>query len=347
MPRNETLWPYPFFKGMGVHNNSGYSDYNALQVSVNKQFSGGLTVNAFYVWSRSLGLTNGEVQSNLGVEGIPQLVPNVRDLNQNKHLSGNDVPHRVVVTFLYELPFGRGKHFAPTNRAVSAVVSGWQTSGTYSYQVGVPLSPSGANNGSLTGQPNLIAGVPLELPKSMQRWYDGRTQVTLPSGRQITPCALCFLKYNPEAFAGSIVTVANGSTQQDAYWWGNANLGYSALRASPVNTATLSIRRTFKLTEQLGLEFQANATNLFNHAVFGPTSYSMALGNTETRTNPAIGQLPGYEQARTALWLAHNVQLAARSPGRAALNVAERLLPADARAAVRIIRKVIDLSRDR
>jgi hypothetical protein len=57
--------------------------------------------------------------------------------------------------------------------------------------------------------------------------------------------------------------------------------------------------------------------------------------------------VPGYQEARTALWLAHNLELVGRAPGQAALNVAERLLPADARAAVRAIRKVIDLSRGR
>jgi hypothetical protein len=61
----------------------------------------------------------------------------------------------------------------------------------------------------------------------------------------------------------------------------------------------------------------------------------------------ALGRLPGYDQARTALWLAHNLELASRSPARAALNVAERLLPADVRAAVRVIRQVIELSRGR
>ena len=60
-----------------------------------------------------------------------------------------------------------------------------------------------------------------------------------------------------------------------------------------------------------------------------------------------LARVPGYQEARTALWLAHNLELAGRAPGRAALNVAERLLPADARAAIRAIRKVIDLSRGR
>jgi hypothetical protein len=61
----------------------------------------------------------------------------------------------------------------------------------------------------------------------------------------------------------------------------------------------------------------------------------------------ALSRLPGYQQARTALWLAHNLQLAGRAPGRAALNIAERLLPPDARTAIRVIRSVIDLSRGR
>jgi hypothetical protein len=60
-----------------------------------------------------------------------------------------------------------------------------------------------------------------------------------------------------------------------------------------------------------------------------------------------LARVPGYQEIRTALWLAHNLELAGRAPGRAALNVAERLLPADARAAVSAIRKVIDLSRGR
>jgi hypothetical protein len=60
-----------------------------------------------------------------------------------------------------------------------------------------------------------------------------------------------------------------------------------------------------------------------------------------------VARVPGYQGTRTALWLAHNLELAGRAPGRAALNVAERLLPADARTAVRAIRKIIDLSRGR
>lgn len=61
----------------------------------------------------------------------------------------------------------------------------------------------------------------------------------------------------------------------------------------------------------------------------------------------ALRRLPGYQETRTALWLAHNMELAGRSQGRALLNVAERLLPPDARKTVQAIRAAIDLSRGR
>lgn len=61
----------------------------------------------------------------------------------------------------------------------------------------------------------------------------------------------------------------------------------------------------------------------------------------------ALSRLPGYQETRTALWLAHNMELAGRSQGRALPNVAERLLPPDARKTVQAIRTLIDLSRGR
>ncbi len=61
----------------------------------------------------------------------------------------------------------------------------------------------------------------------------------------------------------------------------------------------------------------------------------------------ALSRLPGHQEVRTGLWLAHNMELASRAPGRALLNVAERLLPPDAKRTVQVIRAVIDLSRGR
>ena len=53
------------------------------------------------------------------------------------------------------------------------------------------------------------------LPENLWGWYDGNTRVTLPSGRIITPPARTYLKYNPDAFAGRVVTTPNGRVVAD------------------------------------------------------------------------------------------------------------------------------------
>ena len=56
-----------------------------------------------------------------------------------------------------------------------------------SMQGGMPLILSGASDGALVARPNRVAGASLEVPKELQRWYDGVTPVTLPCGRIVTP----------------------------------------------------------------------------------------------------------------------------------------------------------------
>jgi hypothetical protein len=79
---------------------------------------------------------------------------------------------------------------------------------------------SGASTNSMNSRPGRLAGVPIEVPKELQRWYDGKTTVTLPSGRQIRPCNFCFLKYSSDAFQGRVVRTPDGSIQPDIYWMG-------------------------------------------------------------------------------------------------------------------------------
>ena len=65
------------------------------------------------------------------------------------------------------------------------------------------------------------------LPENLQGWYDGRTTITLPSGRRITPPANTYLKYNPDAFAGRVVDRARTARiVADQFWYGNAELAY-------------------------------------------------------------------------------------------------------------------------
>jgi hypothetical protein len=80
---------------------------------------------------------------------------------------------------------------------VSAVLGGWQVSGSAIWQTGFPLAITGVSDGAALQRPDRVEGVDLVLPENLWGWYDGRTQVTLPSGRIITPPARTYLRYNP------------------------------------------------------------------------------------------------------------------------------------------------------
>src|SRR5207237_7876844 len=79
----------------------------------------------------------------------PQDNANYRSL---KAYSPNDVPMRFVVSYIYELPFGKGKRFV-TRRAADWLIGGWQVSGIYSYQNVTPLAFTTSLSNPLFGGP--------------------------------------------------------------------------------------------------------------------------------------------------------------------------------------------------
>lgn len=273
----------------------GFENYESLTFQVNHRFGSGLQFTAFYTWSKSLDFTSGEAAGNQATNGIG-FDPAARyllDIGANKKLSYTDIPHRVVIRGVYELPLGRGKRFDSRNRALRAVESGWQLGAVQILQSGYPVKLTGASAGSMNSLPNRIPGEPVEVPQALQHWYDGRTQVTLPDGRTITPCAQCFLKYNPDALGGPVVPnpTKPGQYLTDNYWFGDAAVDYSDIRSPRKNNLNLSVSRRFQATERLAVEFQASASNVFNHAQFRIVNGALGGINTGAPTTPSGSQL--------------------------------------------------------
>jgi hypothetical protein len=119
--------------------------------------------------------------------------------------------------------------------------------------------------------------------------------VTLPSGRVITPPARTYLKYNPDAFQGRVITTPNGATVVDQYWYGDAAITYDEIRSDPRFNIDMSIRREFRLPNSMSFEFGADVMNLLNNAQFNG-AYNGALGGTVTTPSAAqaaLGLRPG------------------------------------------------------
>lgn len=230
--------------------------------------------------------------------GIGGSALDIKNLSNNLRLGGSDVKHRLTGIFLYDLPFGAGKAFDVRNKAVRHLISGWQTGTTLTIQSGFPIVISGATDGALLARPDRIAGVPLEVPKELQKWYDGNTLVTLPNGRVIKPSKNTFLKYYTGAWQGPYTTLPNGKYGAAQNWVGSAAPTFGDLRGPGRFNIDMTLRKSIKLREKYNLEISAEASNLLNNAQQSG-SYSGGLGNTAVTPNPAIGLLPGMGSSDT------------------------------------------------
>lgn len=269
--------PYPLFSGAAIDSSFGVSDYNAVTLEVRHRLSHGLDFSGHY--TRSKGTAIEDTPLNNGFFAIQDF----RNFDHNRKLADDDIPNRFVGLLSYDLPFGRWTG----NAVLKNIAGGWKIGVVETLQSGVPIVLSGASDGSLNGFGNRVPGQPLEVPKALQHWYDGNTTVTLPSGRQITPAAQTFLKYNVDAFAGQVIPDPNnpGGFLPDLFWQGTASYTYGALRQGARNNTDVSIKREFRI-ERVIAELTADCTNIFNHPQF--RNFTSSLGSTNT-----VSSVPG------------------------------------------------------
>jgi len=304
IPMIDTQYPYLALLNDSVQGDNGTSDYTALEIHLQHSLATGLLVNANYTWSKALTDSFTELQdeqdfsdTTSGGNGGASGVQDIKNLNNDRMYSYTDAPHRFAGTVVYDLPFGKGRHFSSSRFVARSLLDDWQIGTVIIVESGFPLAPSGANNGSIIGRPNRIASQPLTLPHSLQRWYDGSTQITLPDGRLYTPCAQCFLKYNPDAFQGEILTTPSGKIIANPYWMGNSAINYGTFRGPGQQNVNATLTRDFHPREGLTVSFQANVTNLFNHTQFLAGSYNMGLGGTNTSPTVLNGAPVGTSQS--------------------------------------------------
>jgi hypothetical protein len=257
-----------------------------MQLEITRHFASGFQFNAHYTFSKQLGTTRYNAQTNQGYSDggdtnyFPYVRPDLRNLNRK--ITTNDAPHRLVASWVYDLPVGKGGSLWNTsNSALNSIVGGWRLGGAFVASSGFVQPIAGGTN-ALNNLPDRVDGVPLEVPKELQHWYDGKTTVTLQSGRLVTPCSGCFLKYNIDAFKGRVVTGPNGKAIADIFWYGNAAATYGEFRSNPVWNVNMALEKNFKWGERYSLSIAAQATNLFNHAQFKP-GINATFGATVTQ----------------------------------------------------------------
>jgi hypothetical protein len=238
----------------------GVSSYNALQVDVNRRFSGGLTLRGVYTFSKVLD--DGDSLNATTSGGGPALASNPFNLRSDWGLGTFDVRHVAVVNAAYALPVGHGKRFlGDVNGFANALASGWMVNSIVTLQGGFPFSPQLSYNPSNNGDTRNPVR-PFANPA-----FTGPVILGNPSQW-----------FNPNAFLAPANTAANGG------FYGN--VGRNTLIGPGLATWDFSVLKDTRLRERLNLQFRAEIFNLLNRAnfnlpnavVFTPSGVSPTAG---------------------------------------------------------------------
>ncbi|HMD17225.1 MAG TPA: TonB-dependent receptor [Terriglobales bacterium] len=244
--------PYPQYNNIAL---AGYgccsSSYNSLQATVTRRFAGGGTMLVAYTNSKLM--TNTDTLTSW-LEGSTGGVGSVQDWNNLKgerSLSSQDVSQRLVISYVLDLPFGKGKMFANGfSGAANKLVSGWGINGITTFQRGFPLKITYANSTPLEAanlgvsnvRPDVVAGC----DKSS-------------AGGHITQW------FNTSCFAAP-----------PDWGFGSESRVDGQLRGPGINNWDFAIFKRTTVTERVGLEFRTEFFNLFNHPYFGMPATSYA-----------------------------------------------------------------------
>jgi hypothetical protein len=245
--------PYPQFSWILLTYNGGWSSYNGLAMRVQKRFGSGMFLQATYTYSHTLDLGNTDDFS------FSQCCFKTLDKGNGDY----DVRHRFVLSYVYDLPFGRGKkYFSGVSGAVNKLVGGWQVSGITTFSTGqwttatlpVDWQVFGAFS---TSVPDKV-GNAYPANRTHSNWYN----------------------INSFVYPGCPVGVFSpNSTNCPNAVHLQGNAGRHQLEVPGINNWDLSVFKFIPITERLNAQVRAEFYNAWNHTQFSAPNASLSPGS--------------------------------------------------------------------
>jgi Carboxypeptidase regulatory-like domain len=136
----QALRPYPqydYIAGDCCLENLGHSSYEAMIVSLNRRFRQGFNLQVAYTWSKNL--TDADSTIPFSYTSNRSQTQNSMDFKQEKSVSIQNTPQQLSISYLVQFPFGKGRRYLNSNRALDMVVGGWELGGIQRYQSGQPI----------------------------------------------------------------------------------------------------------------------------------------------------------------------------------------------------------------
>jgi hypothetical protein len=248
------------YSALNAWSSLGSGAYHSMQWTASKRMSNGLSMTLNYTLSKSLDVgSRGEAAASFGSD----FMINAWNAQQMRAVSRYDTLHQANAFFVYQLPFGRGKKFgAGMNRALDAVVGGWEITGTWRQTSGLPFSVSNgsrwATNWELSGYAN-PNGQPIPAITSEHN----APAVSGPGGPNLWADPTKALAGFQEVMAGQ--TGSRNSLRGDGFF--NIDSG---------------VYKNFMMpwSERQRLQFRWESYNLTNSVRFDPTSANLSLTST-------------------------------------------------------------------
>jgi len=234
--RRQLLLPYPHFQGITSNTSQmASSTYHSMQVRVNKRFSQGFSVLGAYTFGKLISDFGGWNTNFL--DAVP-LYQDVYNRRLDKSIDPQDISQRLVISYVWELPLGRGKHFlAGIPRGLDLVIGGWQINGITTLASGQPLvltntiaTTSGATRPHNKGSSARRTGSNSDL---IGEWF------------------------NKSVFSAP-----------GPFEFGSAPRTLPDVRGDGANNFDISFFKNFVITERIGLQFRGEFFNIFNSPQF-------------------------------------------------------------------------------
>jgi hypothetical protein len=256
----QLLRPYPQYGGVSLAGDGCCaSDYSSFQLSVTKRFTGGGSFLAAYTNEKLM--TNADTLTTWLESGVGE----VQDWNNLKgewSLSSQDVSQRLVLSYVYDLPFGHGqKYLSDAGSITGKAVSGWGLDGITTFQKGFPLPIS---YGGSTPLSQASLGIGTLRPNVVGGCAKGTAHVTETGG---------IAWFNPACF-----------TAPANFGFGNESRVDPNLRGEGINNWDLAIFKTtsFGPGEKFGVQFRTEFFNTFNRVQFGPPNTACCSSNNSS-----------------------------------------------------------------
>ncbi len=253
-PNDANARPYPQFQSISGYKPVGISNYHSLQAVVTQRLSSGLEFSVNYTLSKFL-----DEQDSAGWRSQSGLSPfqNGYVPSENYGPSNFDIRHMVKGQFIYQLPFGKGRHYLNNSALLNQTIGGWQLSGTLVAQGGNPFTPTMANNQSFS----------------------------LASGGSQYPNVVG----DPRASGGAINHWFNVAAFADPGAGKFGNMRRNSVYGPGIVQFNASLHKVFPFTERVNFDLSASATNLFNHPSFQQPDSLIGPGHVGQIRNLTVG----------------------------------------------------------